>query len=225
MNIAIFDFEGTLVDFQWQLKAALDTLYPQLDEIITQAELNRELIHTLDYCRLYNYLRREITDPELAGETIHQVDKVFDHYDADAAQRWQLYPEVPKLLSSLKNSGWVIALDSNVGRKALKQMFKKFSLDNYFDFTVSRNDVKLLKPENEGIKKILQYFTNTAVPTLPAQTFFIGDSVTDIKTARNAGIKVAILVNGEDKTDRLRSHRPDFLINNLAELESILSLN
>jgi phosphoglycolate phosphatase-like HAD superfamily hydrolase len=100
-------------------------------------------------------------------------------------------------------------------------MFKKFSLDDYFDLTISRNDVTLLKPESEGIKNILNYYTKNSTP--PEQTFLIGDSVADIKTARNANIKVAILINGEDKTERLRSHHPDFLINNLAEFEIIAS--
>ena len=101
-------------------------------------------------------------------------------------------------------------------------MFAKFSLDDYFNLTVSRNDVTLLKPESEGIKQILNYYKNNSAP--PKQTFLIGDSVTDIETARNAGIKVAILTDGEDQTARLRSYQPDFLIENLAELESILSL-
>ncbi len=222
MNIAIFDFEGTLVDFQWQLKPALEAVYPKIAANIATAELDRDLINQLDYCRLYNYLQKNISNPELAKATLQLIDNVFDYYDADAAQRWQLYPEVPKLLSNLKTAGWGIALDSNVGRKALKQMFKKFSLNNYFDLTISRDDVSRLKPEPEGIKQILNYYNN---PTPSAQTFLIGDSVTDIETARNAGIKVAILINGEDKTARLRAHRPDFLINNLAELETILSLS
>ena len=223
MKIAIFDFEGTLVDFQWQLKPALEAVYPQIAPNIATAELDQDLISQLDYCRLYNYLQKNITGPELAKETLQLIDNVFDYYDADAAQRWQLYPEVPKLLSDLKTAGWNIALDSNVGRKALNQMFKKFSLDNYFDLTISRNDVSRLKPEPEGIKQIQNYYSNNATP--PKQTFLIGDSVTDIETARNAGIKVAILINGEDKTARLRSHHPDFLINNLAELETIFSLS
>ena len=178
MNIAIFDFEGTLVDFQWQLQAALEEVYPQLSECITAANLSRETIKQADYCRLYNYLQKNIADPDLAQETIRRVDTVFDFYDADAARRWQLYPEVHKLLSGLKEAGWGLALDSNVGRKALDKMFEKFSLDHYFDFTVSRNEVTLLKPESEGINRILAYYrSNTAEPD---QAFLIVECVTDI---------------------------------------------
>jgi HAD superfamily hydrolase (TIGR01549 family) len=220
MKIAIFDFEGTLVDFQWQLKPALEAIYPKIAPNIAAANLDRDLILKLDYCHLYNYLQRNISDPELAQETLQLIDNVFDYYDTDAARRWQLYPEVPKLLAQLKAAGWGIALDSNVGRKSLKQMFKKFALDDFFDLTVSRNDVSRLKPEPEGIRQILSYYNNDTTP--PRQTFLIGDSVTDIETARNAGIKVAILINGEDKTERLRAHQPHYMISNLSEIKELI---
>ncbi len=222
MNIAIFDFEGTLVDFQWQLRAAMEEVYPLIEECVSSCDLDRKIIKQADYCRLYNYLQKNISDPDLAQETIGRVDTVFDFYDADAAQRWQLYPEVHKLLSGLKKAGWRVALDSNVGRKALDGMFEKFSLNHYFDLTISRNEVSRLKPENEGINRILAYYRSNSTP--PGQVFMVGDSVTDIETARNSKIKVAILINGEDKTERLLAHKPDYLIKNLAELEKIFSL-
>jgi len=219
MNIAIFDFEGTLVDFQWQLQAALDDVYPLLDSCISSFGLDRELIARADYCRLYNYLQKNISDPAFAKETINRIDTVFDFYDADAARRWRLYPEVHKLLSGLQAAGWGLALDSNVGRKALDRMLDKFSLRSLFDLTVSRNEVSLLKPEVEGINLIKSYYRDKF--SAADQAFMVGDSVTDIETARNAGIKVIILVNGEDKTKRLLSHRPDHLVKNLSEIEKI----
>ena len=221
MNIAIFDFEGTLVDFQWHLKAAMEKIYPLIEGCISSCGLDREIIARADYCRLYNYLQRAIYDRDLRTETIDRIDKVFDFFDADAARRWNLYPEVHELLNSLKEAGWGLALDSNVGRKALNRMLKKFSLGDYFDLTVSRNEVSLLKPEIEGLNLIRSFYRDKFSAE---QAFMVGDSVTDIETARKTGIKVAILINGEDKTERLHSYKPNYLINNLSELKKIFSL-
>jgi len=223
MNIAIFDFEGTLVDFQWQLQAAMEEVYPLIEEYISSCDLDREIVAGADYCRLYNYLQKNISDINLLKKITNHIDTVFDFYDADAARRWSFYPEVPWLLSTLKKAGWGLALDSNVGRRALDAMLEKFSLENYFDLTVSRNDVSLLKPEIEGFNLIMAYCRETFSDA--DQIFMVGDSVTDIETARNAGIKVVSLVNGEDKTECLRLHEPDYLIESLAELKTIFCLH
>lgn len=223
MNIAIFDFEGTLVNFQWQLKAAMQEVYPLIEECILLSNLDREIIARADYCRLYNYLQKNISEPALRKETISRIDSVFDFFDADAVLRWELYPEVHTLLSKLQAAGWGLALDSNVGRKALTRMLKKFSLTNYFDLTISRDEVTLLKPEIEGINRIKSFYRDKFSPA--DQTWMVGDSVTDIETARNADIRVAILINGEDQTERLQACKPDYLINNLSELENIFLSN
>jgi HAD superfamily hydrolase (TIGR01549 family) len=222
MKLVIFDFEGTLVDFQWQLGAALDRLSPLLDNCIALAGLDREVIARLDYCRLYNYLSNNIVDPGLAAEVLTSVHEVYDYYDADAAKRWSLYPEVIDLLATLNEAGWGVALDSNVGRRALDRMLDQFSLQHCFDITVSRNEVLLLKPESEGIELIMSFYRQRGSNI--EEVFMVGDSVTDIETARNANIKVAILTNGEDRTSRLRTHRPDHLIENLSELKKIFFL-
>ncbi len=222
-NSVIFDFEGTLVDFQWQLRAAMEKVYPLLEDCMSSAGLDREVVAGADYCRLYNYLQKNISDTALRTEIINQIALVYDDFDADAARRWCTYPGVSGLLSALKKAGWGLALDSNVGRLALDSMLEKFSLGDYFDLTVSRNDVSLLKPEVEGINTIRSYYRDKAADI--NQMFMVGDSVTDIETARNAGIKVIVLVNGEDKPERLRSYKPDYLIENLAELKTIFSLH
>ncbi len=220
MKLAIFDFEGTLVDFQWQLKAALAAVHPRLEEVIIRENLDRKFIAAADYCRLYNYLQAAIADAGRRAAAIAVVDEVFDRFDADAASRWQLYPEVHETLTFLKDNGWELALASNVGRRALEQMFARFSLAPYFACTITRNDVALLKPAPEGIEKILAFYRCRDLR--PTVAVLIGDSVTDIETARNAGIRVAVRTNGEDRTTRLKAHSPDLLVNSLEELPDFL---
>lgn len=223
MDIVVFDFEGTLVDFQWQLKTAMERVHPLLDACMSSAGLDRDMVAGADYCRLYNYLQKNISDSSLRTDIICRIASVYDDFDADAARRWSLYPEVPGLLSALKKAGWGLALNSNVGRRALDAMLDKFSLGDCFDLTISRNEVFFLKPEIEGINLIRSFYRDKTADI--NQMFMVGDSVTDIETARRAGIKVVALVNGEDKTERLRLHKPDYLIENLAELQTIFSLH
>jgi len=220
MKLVIFDFEGTLVDFQWRLKAALDELHSRLEPLLAKAGIAPAALSGLDYCRLYNFLGAKIPDPALRRETLALVDEVFDRFDADAADRWRLNPGARELLAFLKDSGFSLALDSNVGRKALDRMLEKLALGAFFPVTVSRDEVFRLKPDPEGIGRIRAFFGRELSPAAPA--LLVGDSVTDIETARAAGISVAVITNGEDRTARLKAHAPDHLVASLSELATIL---
>ena len=220
MKLVIFDFEGTLVDFQWRLKAALDELHSRLEPLLAKAGIAPAALSGLDYCRLYNFLGAKIPDPALRRETLALVDEVFDRFDADAADRWRLNPGARELLAFLKDSGFSLALDSNVGRKALDRMLEKLALGAFFPVTVSRDEVFRLKPDPEGIGRIRAFFGRELSPAAPA--LLVGDSVTDIETARAAGISVAVITNGEDRTARLKAHTPDHLVASLSELATIL---
>ena len=74
-------------------------------------------------------------------------------------------------------------------------------LYEYFDITISRNDVKFLKPNPEGIYKILEFYKDVNF----TEKYFVGDSVTDIKTVRNSkrDFKIISIANGEDKLEEI----------------------
>ncbi len=222
MKLIIFDFEGTLVDFQWKLKEAVDTIL----EILDQYRINHNILwdeekyKNMNYSLLYNHFLESIDDAYLRKKIMDEFDRIYDYYDEDASKRWSLYHDVPETLDKLKRKKYKIALDSNVGRKALDKMLKKFMIDKYFDITISRNDVNFLKPHPEGIFKILNFFKDYYFE----DKYFVGDSVTDIKTAKESkkDFKIISIVNGEDKIERLMSYNPYHLIHSISELLKLL---
>ncbi len=218
MKLIIFDFEGTLVDFQWKLKESINTMHRILEgyRINYNIPCDTEKFKKLNYSQLYNYFSKNIEDPLLRRKIMNDFNRIYDYYDEDASLRWSMYDEVPELLEELKNKGFKIALDSNVGRKALDKMLKKFMIGYYFDITVTRNDVKCLKPNPEGIFKILNYFNGKEFK----EKYFVGDSVTDIKTAKRAKFPVIILTGekGENKLEEIIKHNPNHVINNLKDM-------
>ena len=56
-------------------------------------------------------------------------------------------------------------------------------LKDYFDIVVSSLDVKKPKPDPESVLKILDFFNLG-----PSETYYVGDSLVDYKTARAAGV-------------------------------------
>ncbi len=219
MKLLISDFEGTLVDFQWKLKESMDEMCRILQGYDINYNLNLPVkkLKKFDYAKLYNYFQKNIENPLLKKKIISDFDRIYDFYDNDAAKRWKLKKNVDYLLKKLAEKDVKIALCSNVGRKALDSVLDKFKIKIFFDITVSRDDVDFLKPNIEGVKKILKFFRIKNKDK--HDIFFLGDSLTDVYTARKAKIPSIIIVGeGENSFTEIYEHKPEHIINNIKDV-------
>lgn len=207
MKLLSLDWEGTLVDFQWALDDAVAE---------TTAMLNKHKVPAafegMDYAALYNkVVKMEEQWGHRKGSLLHLVDEIYDHYDLDAASRWKLCEEFETTIKSLQKHK--LALVSNVGRKGIEKMFKLHGLENTFGLVLTRNDMPGLKPHPGGI--------HTAMSWAGAQkeeTLHVGDSLSDLYAARNAGVKIAVVLGGQHSDDMLLPQKPDLVLEKLKEL-------
>jgi phosphoglycolate phosphatase len=212
-----FDFEGTLVDFQWQLVPAVEESLAALEAIGFE---RRWYGPSPSYASIYNDTRRfslegrgQASPNRVAG----LIDGIYDKYDADALTRWQRYPDTLDMLTALANQGFQMGLISNIGRNALLTAMQRLGLSQRLAVVISRNDVKHLKPHPEGL---LQAAAQLRVD--PAQVIFIGDSRNDVGAARDAGMLAGFLAGGEDSPRAMRENPADIKIDRLGELPSRL---
>ncbi|PIV21105.1 MAG: hypothetical protein COZ69_09910 [Deltaproteobacteria bacterium CG_4_8_14_3_um_filter_45_9] len=210
----LFDFEGTLVDFQWNLTGAVrETL-----EMLRASGFPIDRFQGRKYSTLMNEsMKIAIELGRFPDEVREKIGAIYDQYDEDALTRWNLRPGARNFLSALKTKGIKTGLVSNVGIKALEKALQKMDLQRLFNVTVSRNEVKSLKPSGEGIHlafKRLQIKKDRAL--------FIGDSLDDIHAAKEAGLKVMIILGGEIPKADLLFVNPDFLIQTFDELIAYL---
>jgi phosphoglycolate phosphatase len=146
-----------------------------------------------------------------------EIDAIYDRFDADALSRWSLRPQAKDFLYSLKSSDIQTGLVSNVGKKALEEAILKLGLSSLFNIIISRNDVRHLKPNGEGIRLALN---RLGVPG--GKALFVGDSLDDIQAAKEAGLQVIIILGGENSRSDLLTGGPDFLIQDYGELIACL---
>lgn len=214
LEAILFDFEGTLVDFQWRLTEALQETLTMLRGLGLQTDRFQS--------RKYSTLMREAMEraPEV-GQSPEEVRKkisaIYDRYDEDALTRWGLRPKARDFLSVLKIEGVKTGLVSNVGKKALEKALQKLDLHGLFDVVLSRNDVRVLKPGGEGLRLALSQLQVTKEKAL-----YVGDSIDDIQAAKEAGLKVTVILGGENPKPDLLSAGADFLIQHFDELLACL---
>ncbi len=206
----LLDFEGTLVDFQWNLIGAVR----ETVEMLRTSGFPIDRFQGCRYSTLMNEAMKiaiELRQPP--DEVRERIGAIYDRYDEDALTRWTLRPNARYFLSAVKIKGMKTGLISNVGKKTLERAFKIMELQRLFDAVVTRNDVKALKPSGEGIRLAL-----SRLHVIKDGALFIGDSLDDIQAAKEAGLKVMIILGGENpKPDLLRA-QPDYLVNHYDEL-------
>ncbi len=214
VEAVLFDFEGTLVDHQWNRQEAVRETLKSLQSLGFPVSRLRG--------RKYSLLKKEVI--AIASETgqspdpfLKEIDRIYDQFDEDALSRWSLRSQVIDFLTSLKACGIQTGLVTNLGAKVLKVGLITLGLTPLFDIVVSRNDVKQPKPNGEGI---LLGLHRLGVPTEKA--LFIGDSLDDIQASKEAGLRVIIISGGENSRSEILSGAPDFLIQNYGELISCL---
>jgi len=219
VKAVLFDFEGTTVDFQWNLIDAEADLAEELEKMQFTTDC-------LDPTEGYDLaLNRAI---ELAGsgrsdfspeQVKERIGLIYDRYDLDALSRWKPLPCVMDTLTTLKNIGFMLGLITNAGSKAIKEALFRFNLTDIFDVTITRNDVLLFKPSGQGILAAL-----SRLNIKKHEAVFVGDSVSDIMAARDAGIKVISVLGGQCTRSELLEHSPDYTIDSIGEVMEIVSI-
>jgi len=211
-RLITLDFEGTLVSFQWNLTEAVD----ETITILAEKGVPKEKFIDLNYAAIYNLVQEKGAEWGFPDNYLGSLlDDIYEIYDLDAASRWQPVLGLLDALSQLND--YKIALVSNIGRKGLEQVLSAFGLQNSFGMIVTRNDVKLLKPEREGLLKVIDW-----AKVKQEDTIHIGDSLSDLEAARNAGVKVGIVLGGENKRETLIREQPDIVLEQLTELPAAL---
>jgi phosphoglycolate phosphatase len=214
VEAVLFDFEGTLVDFQWNLQGAVQETLERLEALGFPVDR----LQGKKYSVLKNHAMAMAWEIGKSPEQVkEEIDSIYDRFDADALLRWSLRPQAKEFLNSLRASDIRTGLVSNVGKKAIEEGIKKLGLSSVFNILVSRNDVRHLKPNGEGIRLALNHLD------IPAEkALFVGDSIDDIQAAKEAGLRVIIILGGENPKPDLLSGGPDFLIQDYGELISCL---
>jgi phosphoglycolate phosphatase len=209
MEAVLFDFEGTLVDEQWNVKGAVqETL-----EKLRVSGFSTDGLQGKNYSLLMREAMQTASETRRSPEEVREmIGAIYDRYDQDALSRWSLRPGAKEVLHTLQTKGIKTALVSNVGEKALALAFQKLDLRSSFDLRVSRNDVQAMKPSGEGITLAIKQLHVSKEKVL-----LVGDSPDDIHAAREAGVKVILIAGGENPKVEAPRAQPDDLIRNLKE--------
>ncbi len=202
----VFDFDGTIVDsMQMVFNALNDALKKQ-----SLPAIEVELLGCMAGLPLVDIISAKAQISESAAKEVEK--EVFESYTSFCRIRCQLLPQVESTLKTLKSKRIKLGLFTTTPIKPLMVVEKKFSLKDYFDIIIAKEDAKN-KPNPEGLNKIIAEFG-----IKKDECLYVGDSPIDILTGKAAGVKTIAVTTGLATLEQLKEANPDWIISSLEKL-------
>jgi phosphoglycolate phosphatase len=158
----------------------------------------------------------------LDGDRQDRIDealKIFkSHYEQNCTNLTVLYPGVLDILAYYAGRK-KLALATFKIRSATLKILTELKALRYFDVIVTADDVQRPKPDPECVNTILETLRCSRHGTI-----LVGDTQTDILTAKNAGIATCAVSYGIGTLEELKACEPDFIVGNILELKEIVAV-
>lgn len=122
------------------------------------------------------------------------------------------YKDIIKLVKKLKERGISMVILSGDDPTTIFPEIKEFGLENIFKEVIADSHDKA--EEIHGLIKRNNFDQK--------ETVFIGDTNHEVEVGKHAGIKTIAVTWGFHSKKRLKALSPDYLVNNIKELEKIL---
>lgn len=211
-----FDLDGTLIDTAPDL---IDTL---------NVTLTREGLRTVSFEDARPMIgggARGMIERALAAEGLQagkpDVDRMFkgfiEHYSAHIADRSRPFPLLEKTLDQLAAQGHRLAVCTNKIEWLAVKLLKALKLDQHFACICGQDTFKVMKPDPEILLGTIKRAGGD-----PKLAVMVGDSGTDIRTARAASVPVIAVDFGYTEAP-IETLHPDRIISSYADLPSAIT--
>jgi phosphoglycolate phosphatase len=214
MALVIFDLDGTLVDSVEDLCNSVNAaraymgLPPLAHELVASYVGNGAPV-----------LIRRAMGPEATEEQVQEALGFFlSYYREHMLDHTRPYPGVVETLEKLHECGVRMAVLTNKPERFSRDLCAGLGLAQYFFRIYGGNSFEQKKPDPVGIRTLMQQ-----ARAKPQETWMVGDSATDVLTARNAGVR-AVGVTYGISPETLKQAPPDFLIDSMTQMPPILGL-
>jgi len=184
MRTIVFDLDGTLVDTAPDLVSTLN--------LVLAGEGLPPVAYDDARRMIGGGARRMIERALIAqGRTISgaELDRLFgvfiDHYSAHIADRSRPFPEVESILQRFAGDGFRLAVCTNKLEWLSLRLLDALNLSRYFAAICGQDTFGIQKPDPQMLRLTIRRAGGE-----PQRAIMIGDSLTDVRTARAANVPV-----------------------------------
>jgi phosphoglycolate phosphatase len=210
VRLLIFDLDGTLVDSETDLTLSVNAVREQMGF----APLPRATVASYVGQGVTTLMQRALGDQATAADLEKAVELFMSYYRLHMLDNTVPYPGVCEALDALAGRNKAVLTNKPEGFS--RALLAGLGMADYFSFIYGGNSFAQKKPDPVGVMKLMDDMGFSK-----EQTMMVGDSDTDVLTARNAGVKVCGVSYGLG-SNTLASTPPDAMIGDLRDLVPLL---
>ena len=216
-KLIMIDVDGTLVDSVPDLAYCIDEMMQKLG---LQKWGEVKVRHWVGN-GIPKLVERALTG-ELEGRPIKEVFDIaypifLDLYEDNTAERSYLYDGVREGLDYLKSQGYQLGCVTNKSEQFTHPLLKVLGIFNDFKIIISGDTLAKRKPDPMPLLYCAEHFN-----LKPEECLLLGDSVSDVKAARAAGIDIICMSYGYNHGNDIEDENPDLVIDSMSQLSDYL---
>lgn len=216
-DLVMFDLDGTLVATSGELADALnDTLVRWDLPPVEQTQVDRWIGHGATALLVQALAARQGARPSWVQQQpvfAAQAAAFGGFYLQRCGTRSHLYPGVLAAMQGLKNRGVRLAVLTNKEARYTQRVLDAHGLTPWLDLVVAGDTLAVRKPDPAVVAHCLAVCGVDA-----SRALMVGDSATDVATARRAGVAVWAVPYGYNGGEPVAASGPDRVIETLAAL-------
>lgn len=214
MRTVIFDLDGTLADTSADLIAAAnhcfrglglgDLLDPEADAL-TAFHGGRAMLR-LGFSRVAGRDEAEVN---------RQYPVLLAAYEEGIDRQTRLYPGAAEAVEELRRAGFAIGICTNKPEGLAELLMQRLGVRGLFGSLIGADTLPVRKPDPAPYLAAVERAGGE-----PGRSFLLGDTETDVATARAAGVPVALVTFGPEGRGIARLN-PEALLDAYSDLPAL----
>ncbi|MBD3317986.1 MAG: HAD hydrolase-like protein [Chitinivibrionales bacterium] len=215
MTAIIFDLDGTLLDTLEDIADATNKVLSRNGFPIHSVVSYRHFVGNGARALVYRALPEERRTNEL-------IKSCLNEFRAEYAENWNrkthVYPEIHELLENLASLNIPFSINTNKPQPHAEKAVEGYLRAHAFAGVTGQREGVPLKPEPAGALQLAEIMGSE-----PTDTYFVGDSSVDIRTARAAAMPSVGVTWGFRTERELREEGALHIVHNPLEIVPLVS--
>ncbi len=179
----VFDLDGTLVESKIDYKKMGEQIKELLGRMGMKEHIgDRRKAYMVTQGGAQTLLEYGLPRDNLES-TLIELDQVMNSIELDALPTMKLMPHAIETIQALHGEGYRLGICTRSHRAYADRALEMYGMDGFFHAVVARDDTPHPKPDARQL-----LVTIDQVGADPDDTLYIGDTTTDLTTARNANV-------------------------------------